>query len=283
MAAVKQENCIYQVRILLLMTKPSTIKFTKMHGLGNDFVVIDGIHQAVDLSRLPIQKLANRHTGIGFDQLLLIEPSKKADVFCRFYNSDGSEAEQCGNGVRAVARFLHENNLISNDELKIETLAGVVDIHIQDYEHIQATLGIPSIGPQKIITIDNHDPVSLSLISMGNPHAILQVPTLKNISIQEIGQKIATHTSFPQGVNVGFMEVVNSKHIRLMTYERGVGKTFACGSNACAAVVSGVMNGLLNETVSIELPLGTLIIEWKKGNNPVKMTGPAEKIFSGEI
>jgi diaminopimelate epimerase len=238
------------------------LHFTKMHGLGNDFVVINAINQTFDAASCPIMRMADRHLGIGFDQLLVIEPSTEADFFCRIYNADGSEAEQCGNGLRCIARYLHEEKLHVDASLRIQTKAGIFPIHIHDYQHIAVTMGAP--------TIISTDPVSFSMISVGNPHAILKVDSVDQIP----------DASMPEA-NVGFMEVISRERIRLRTIERGAGETHACGSNACAAVVSGMMNGWLGSSVTVEFRYGTLIIEWEGDDHPIRMSGPAASVFVG--
>lgn len=268
--------------------------FSKMHGLGNDFIVIDGISQPIDLKKLPIKKLANRHVGIGFDQLLLILPSKKADFACSIFNSDGSQAEQCGNGMRCIARFIHENKLSDKKSISIETKAGIVDILIRDYDHIDVNMGLPRFEPFEVpfnadrirllyeIPLEDDQPgFALSVLSMGNPHAILQVASVKTFPVAQFGPVFSTHRLFPQGTNVGFMEIVNPAHIRLRTFERGAGETLACGSNACAAVVAGIRNNLLENNVKVELSLGDLWVKWEHEKAPVILTGPAMLVFSG--
>jgi diaminopimelate epimerase len=260
-----------------------TIKFTKMHGLGNDFIVIDTISTSPPpLTDLLIQTLSHRQTGIGFDQLLLLSSSHHADVTCRFFNADGSEAEQCGNGVRCVARYIHETKLVHNNTVKIETKAGIVDITIHNYEHIEVTLGIPQIESDQHILLGKNKEYTLSVLSKGNPHAIIVVPSVQEFPVREIGEQIATHPLFPKGVNVGFMEIISREKIRLRTYERGVGETFSCGSNTCAAVAAGIQKKLLNDYVSVTQALGQLEVRWKGAGYPVVMTGPATKVFSGE-
>jgi len=256
------------------MHKPLNINFTKMHGLGNDFMVVDATAHSISFDAALIQKLSQRHLGIGFDQLLLIGKSNRADFSCRFFNADGSEAEQCGNGVRCVARFLHEHKMLTQNTLQLDTKAGVISLLIHDYAHIQVNMGSPKI--------ENVDLPGVIAVSMGNPHAILLVDSIKQISLDETGKKYASHPAFPQGVNVGFMEIANRKHIRLRTYERGVGETCACGSNACAAVVAGIQVGQLDNKVIVELAYGNLEIELDK-NGQVLMTGPAENVFIGKL
>lgn len=261
------------------------ISFTKMHGLGNDFIVINAINQFYDLSPTEISRLANRHIGIGFDQLLIIEPAKNADFFCRIYNSDGSEAEQCGNGLRCVARFIHEEKLHAQTSFLIETKAGIYPIEIKDYDHIRVSMGAPQI--KQLLTdlslAGNASPIEVSILSLGNPHAITKVDAVDLVPIASIAPQIAAHTFFPDGVNVGFMQIINKNHIRLRTFERGAGETFACGSNACAAAVAGIANGWIQPQVEVEFKYGSLLIDWNSEENLIQMTGPATKVYAGEI
>jgi len=259
------------------------IKFSKMHGLGNDFIVIDGINQSIDPSILPISKLADRHLGIGFDQLLLIENSNNADVACRIFNADGSSAEQCGNGLRCVARFIKDNKLINKNSLRIETLGGIFQAVFCDNDLIQVEMGVPSFESLLTPVQIRDTTFSVSILSMGNPHAVIRVNSLNNYPVKEMGVEIASHSIFPQGTNVGFMEIINPRHIRLRTFERGVGETLACGSNACASVVAGILAHFLESKVKVELPLGELWIEWPGTGKEVIMTGPAKNVFDGFI
>jgi len=262
------------------------IKFTKMHGLGNDFIVINTITTPISPDIFTNKKLSHRHLGIGFDQALLIGPSTHADFSCQIFNADGTEAEQCGNGMRCVARFIHEEKLSKKNIIRIETKAGIMTATIQDYDHIQVAMGIPIIQKNSAKLIFENDILnrfSSTMISMGNPHIIFNVPAVKTCPINEWGLTISQHALFPQGINVGFMEIIDRNHIRLRTYERGSGETYACGSNACAAVVAGINNDLLDSTVKVELAFGNLLIEWDKKSNPVLLTGPASRIFDGNI
>lgn len=273
-----------------------TLTFSKMHGLGNDFVVIDGISQSIDIKKMNVKQLANRHSGIGFDQLLLILPSKKADVSCVIFNSDGSEAEQCGNGMRCIARFVQENNLSNKKTISIETKSGIVEVWAKDYENIQVNMGVPRFEPSDVpfkadrvrqlyeISLDDGQPgYAVAVLSMGNPHAILQVASVKTFPVLTVGPIISTHRFFPKGTNVGFMELIDSSHIRLRTFERGSGETLACGSNACAAVVAGIKNNLLAKKVKVDLALGALWVTWNVENEPVMLTGPAALVFNGKM
>lgn len=256
------------------------IKFSKMHGLGNDFMVIDSITQIVPLEKLSLAELSDRHTGVGFDQLLFIEKSNNADFSCRIFNADGSEAEQCGNGMRCIARFIQEKKLSSKKSLRIETKAGIIETFIHDFERIDVNMGVPQILPSCELMIEDR-PIQLSTISMGNPHVILKVKSLNNFHFEVLGKKISNHERFPSGVNVGFMEVLDRDHICLKTYERGSGLTLACGSNACAAVASGIVTNLLNEKVTVELEKGSLTVTWKGKDRPLVLTGPTMHVFDG--
>ena len=238
------------------------LEFTKMHGLGNDFVLIDAINQNVSLDKSWIRHMSERHTGIGFDQLILVEKSHTADFSCRFFNADGTEAEQCGNGIRCVARFVLEENFTTLKSFSIETKAGMIPIVIHDFDKIEAQMGIPIFLPEKIpflaeqikkiYAIENF---SFSALSMGNPHAIFRTDHLENCPLEETAQLLTQKGVFPQGVNIGFIEILNRENIRLRTLERGVGETFACGSNACAAVVAGILNDWLKNKVTVHFQL----------------------------
>lgn len=281
----------------MMMPIPSTlIQFSKMHGLGNDFVVIDLTKQSLDLKKLPITQLAHRHLGIGFDQLLLIETSQIADFTCRIFNADGSEAEQCGNGLRCVARYIVESHLCQKKSFIIATKAGVFPVIVHDNTAITVTMGFPGFEPEAIPFIANemhkiHELIldqkqaalSITVLTMGNPHTIIQITSLRDYPVVSLGTKIATHSAFPKGTNVGLMEIISRQHIKLRTVERGAGETFACGSNACAAVVAGIKNGLLDRRVRVELALGSLWVEWPNADQAVTMTGPAERVFEGSF
>jgi len=248
-----------------------------MHGLGNDFVVIDAVHQVIDIKKIAIPMLADRHRGIGFDQLLLIEKSNKADFACRIFNADGSEAEHCGNGMRCVARFIQTEKLSEKKIVTLETLAGLIEIVIQPDYCYQVKMGIPYAEPE----LYTHASLQFSVISIGNPHAIMCVPSVKTAPVLEMSARIATHVIFPKGVNVGFMEIINPQHIYLRTVERGAGETLACGSNACAAVVSGILQNKLDHKVTVTLTHGDLLVEWLGKDTPVILSGSAIRVFSG--
>lgn len=261
-----------------------TLRFTKMHGLGNDFVIVDSTQHTINLDHSIITHLADRYVGIGFDQLLIIKPGRSADFYCQIFNADGSEAEQCGNGLRCVARYLHEAELASSS-LRLETKAGIFPVEIKDYDHIRITMGLPHIQ-EKLVELQlnaNREPIPISILSLGNPHAIIRVGSINNSMVDELGEAISTHSYFPQGANVGLMELIDRHHILLRTFERGVGETNACGSNACAAAVAGIANDWLAHKVKVEFRYGSLAIEWQGDNQPLYMTGPASRVFTGEF
>jgi len=246
--------------------------------------VIDATKQTLDLATLPVTKMADRHLGIGFDQLLIIEKSNHADFFCRILNADGSSAEQCGNGLRAVARYIHEQKLLDRKAFKLETVAGIFPVLIEDYDHIRITMSETDItaSHMEIPLPDINKAITGDSLSLGNPHFIISVDNAVTAEADGLGCLISTHPIFPQGTNVGFMEVVQRDHIRLRTYERGAGATLACGSNACAAVVAGILQDTLANRVAVEFQHGQIMIEWEGNNKPVHMTGPATDVFSGE-
>lgn len=252
-----------------------------MHGLGNDFVVIDGIQQKMDLEPLFIRHLANRHTGIGFDQLLLILSSQNADIVCRIFNADGSEAEQCGNGMRCVARFAIEKKLISNKKLTIETLSGIVHAEWLGNNLIKIILPVKENHLKKLELFSSqlNQNVSVFFVSLGNPHAIVCVDHLDDISIDQVGAEISSHPIFSSPVNVGFMQKIDSQTIRLKTFERGVGETLACGSNAAAAVMVGILEQQCISPVTVQLTLGELQVIWS--HEILQQIGPAEIVFEG--
>lgn len=272
-----------------------TIHFTKMQGLGNDFVVIDATQKSLQLTAQQIKKMSDRHFGIGFDQLLIIEPSSDpaADFNYRIFNADGSQAEQCGNGARCIGKYIHDHKLSAKKEIIVNTLAGNIPIILEKDGQITVNMGIPVFEPKKIpfqtnqqaktyqLPLENNF-IEIGAVSMGNPHAIMIVKDIATAPVEKLGPRIENHPQFPQRTNVEFMEIVNPSQIRLRVYERGAGETLACGTGACAAVVIGRIWQQLKEKVSVQLPGGTLIISWQGENNPVWMTGPAEEIFVGE-
>lgn len=266
-----------------------------MHGLGNDFVVLDGINQSIDLNRQQLRFLADRHFGIGCDQILLIEKSAgQADFRYRIFNSDGGEVEQCGNGARCFVRYVHDHGLTQKNEIRIETLSGVISPKLEISGDVTVNMGKPVFDPQKIPFIaERYDPtylleiahelVTISVVSMGNPHAVRVVHDVESAPVESEGVLIESHPRFPKKVNVGYMQVIDRNHIKLRVFERGAGETLACGTGACAAVVTGINLGLLDQQVNVSTRGGELTINWQGNDQPVWMTGPAVTVFEGEI
>ncbi|MCF6281269.1 MAG: diaminopimelate epimerase [Candidatus Polarisedimenticolaceae bacterium] len=272
------------------------MNFTKMHGLGNDFVVIDAINQSVTLSEADYRSIADRHFGIGCDQILLVEKarSEATDFYYRIINADGSEVEQCGNGARCFARFVQEKELSKKREIPVGTNAGDIRLLLQDDGLVQVDMGVPQLNPEEIpfiaveqaVTYElevDHLIVELSAVSIGNPHAVLRVQSVVTAPLGNMGPLLESHVRFPQRCNVGFMQVVDRQQIKLRVFERGAGETMACGTGACAAVVSGHLLGLLDERVKVTLPGGDLEIEWPGEGCPILMSGPAVTVFDGSI
>ena len=273
------------------------LKFSKMHGLGNDFIVIDAINQNVNLSIEQVQFLADRRFGVGCDQLLVVEkPTQQGvDFRYRIFNADGSEVEQCGNGVRCFARFVRDKQLTDKTTIAVETASGIVYPTLQENGNVTVDMGAPQFEPQQIpfesdeqavqytLNLNTGDTVSIGAVSMGNPHAVILVSDIALSDVDTIGPLVESHEQFPQRVNVGFMQVIDRANIKLRVYERGSGETLACGTGACAAVVSGIQQGILDHEVNVSLPGGDLNIVWAGENEPVWMTGPATHVFDGEI
>lgn len=272
------------------------IEFTKMHGLGNDFVVIDAISQLINLSDEQIRHIANRRFGVGCDQLLLVESSTQdgVDFRYRIFNADGGEVEQCGNGARCFARFVRDKGLTQKSQITVETNSGVIELYVDEQDMVRVNMGLPQFSPADIPFVAEQEAASYSLsvagkdvelgaVSVGNPHAVIVVDDIITAPVENMGVLIEAHERFPQRVNVGFMQVVNSAHIRLRVFERGVGETMACGTGACAAVVVGVLQGHLDNKVLVDLPGGQLQIQWDGEGSPVLMTGPTAHVFEGLI
>ncbi len=274
----------------------TALRFTKMHGLGNDFVVIDAVRQDVHLDREDIRFLCDRHFGVGCDQLLLVEASgdPRARFRYRIFNADGSEVAMCGNGARCFARFVREEGLADEDEITVQTAAGLITLYHEPGGQVRVNMGVPRLEPAEIpfeapgrasaydLRLDG-ETVRIGAVSLGNPHAVLRVEDIARTPVERLGPVIESHPRFPERVNVGFMEVVGRDRIRLRVFERGVGETLACGSGACAAVVVGRVQGLLDETVVVDLPGGRLTVHWAGEGEPVWMTGPAQTVFKGTI
>ncbi|TVU72050.1 MULTISPECIES: diaminopimelate epimerase [Cobetia] len=272
------------------------VHFTKMHGLGNDFMVIDLISQRGRLRDADIRRLSHRNFGIGFDQLLVVEPPRDPDMDFRYriYNADGSEVENCGNGARCFARFVLDQRLTTKREIRVETAGGPLTLVVADDGRVRVDMGAPRFAPETlpfaaesdlpVHTLDvAGETLEIGVVSMGNPHAVLVVDSVEYAPVLELGPLIEVHPRFPKRVNAGFMEVVTPHEVRLRVFERGVGETLACGTGACAAVANGIRRGMLASPVNVTLPGGTLSIEWGGEGHPVFMTGPAETVFEGRI
>lgn len=272
------------------------LQFTKMHGTGNDFVVIDLISQRYRLRRRDIRRLADRHFGVGCDQVLVVEAPHSPDVDFRYriYNADGEEVEQCGNGARCFARFVRDKKLTRKRVISVETNAGVIELRVHNNHTVEVNMGAPILTPDAIPfhapEQANHYPLlvdgqtlEIGAVSMGNPHAVLKVDNVDSAPVLTLGPLIEKHADFPNRVNAGFMQVLDDRNIRLRVFERGVGETRACGTGACAAVVYGITCGWLADTVTVALPGGKLSIAWTGGDAPVIMTGPTAVVFEGTI
>jgi len=273
------------------------LHFTKMHGLGNDFVVINAVANPIEFNTEQLRLLANRHLGIGCDQVLLVEASHMPDVVdfnYRIFNADGSEVEQCGNGARCFAQFVYEEGLTDKQELVVQTQSGIIRLYREEGNQIRVNMGVPQFNPDDIpfLAEQEHPYYSLQVaqetltigaVSMGNPHAVHSVLNVDKAPVEVLGALIESHPRFPERVNAGFMQILNRQHIRLRVYERGSGETQACGTGACAAMVIGRRWGDLDSSVDVELPGGHLTITWDKPDDPVWMTGPAVRVFEGQI
>ncbi len=272
------------------------LPFVKMHGLGNDFVVIDAYRRDIQLSADQVRFLADRRFGIGCDQLLMVERPGQSGVDFRYriFNADGGEVEQCGNGARCFARFVRDEGLTGKDSIVVETASGVITLYVEANGEIRVNMGAPRFDPAQIpFTAEaeadkypleiGREPLALGVVSMGNPHAVLRVENVATAEVERLGPQLESHPRFPRRVNVGFMEIVDRGHIRLRVFERGAGETLACGTGACAAVAVGRRWGELDDTVRVDLPGGSLTIRWDGGDAPLWMTGPATRVFQGEI
>ena len=276
-----------------------TLQFTKMHGLGNDFMVIDGIHQSFEPNPEHITAWANRHTGVGFDQLLVVESPKDSacDFRYRIFNADGKEVEQCGNGARCFFRFVREKNLTQKDEILVETARGIIVLRQAENNGVVVNMGSPKFSPAEIPFIPDSSAdkdrlthiivagtlsIPLVCVNVGNPHAVVLVDDVRNAPVAQWGAKIEHHPQFPERVNVAFMQVLDRNHIQLRAFERTTGETLASGTSACAAVAAGIRLGLLDNTVTVSQQGGDLWVEWQD-NQEILMTGPAETVFEGNI
>lgn len=272
------------------------LRFTKMHGLGNDFVVIDAINQTAELNPDRVRRLADRRRGVGCDQVLLVERPghPEAEFRYRIFNADGGEVGQCGNGARCFARFVRDKGLTTSDRIPVETSAGLIELQLQTDGRVTVNMGQPRLEPADVpfeapkratvypLEVDGRT-LEIGTVSMGNPHAVLRVDSVEHTPVADLGPKIERHPRFPERVNAGFMEIVDAGHIRLRVFERGAGETLACGTGACAAVVVGRLQGLLQAEVVVSLPGGDLMVSWLGEGTPVLMTGPATSVFEGRI
>ncbi len=272
------------------------LRFTKMHGLGNDFVVLDGVTQELSITPEMARHLSDRHFGIGCDQVLVVEPPSTPEIDFRYriFNSDGSEVAQCGNGARCLAKFVRDQRLSAKQRLRVETMAGVLELVNKAGNQYQVDMGIPRLAPDEIPLTDatraatyhldlDDQALEFRALSMGNPHAVLLVTDVGSAPVQTLGGRICTHPRFPEGVNVGFMAIHDRHEVDLRVYERGAGETLACGSGACAAAVAGILGDLLDSPVRINLPGGALTIDWAGEGKSVFLTGPAVTVFQGRI
>ena len=272
------------------------MNFSKMHGLGNDFMVIDAVTQNVHLSTEMIKRLADRYTGVGFDQLLVVEPpyAPDTDFHYRIFNADGSEVQQCGNGARCFARFVRLKGLTKKRTLKVSTMKGNIVLVVNDDETVRVNMGQPIFEPNKVpfkavkeektyIIRAQERTILCGVASMGNPHCVLQVDNVITAEVEKLGPLLESHERFPERANIGFMHIIDRNNINLRVFERGVGETQACGTGACAAVAVGINQGLLNSKVKVNLPGGKLVIEWQGINKPLYMTGPATHVYDGFI
>ena len=274
----------------------ANLQFTKMHGLGNDFMVVDAISQPFRMRPEMIKELADRNFGIGFDQLLVVEPPGLPDVDFRYriFNDDGSEVEQCGNGARCFARFVRDQRLTNKKVIRVQTAGGVIELRVGKEGWVTVNMGVPELEPERIpfnatgraLTYKvqvGDDSVELSAISMGNPHAVLLVDDIDTAPVEVLGPVLESHDNFPKRANIGFLQIVDRQNARLRVFERGSGETLACGSGACAAMVAGRLRGLLDERVRIELRGGPLTLEWQGEGAPVMMEGPTARVFDGQV
>lgn len=270
--------------------------FSKMHGLGNDFMVVDCITQNIFFSPDLIRRLADRHTGIGFDQLLVVEApyDPETDFHYRIFNADGSEVEQCGNGARCFARFVRMKGLTNKYSISVSTKKGKMVLSIEEDDQVTVNMGVPEFEPSKIpfkakqtektyILRTEDKTLFCGAVSMGNPHVVTVVDDVATADVDTLGPLLESHERFPERVNAGFMQVVNRNEVNLRVYERGAGETQACGSGACGAVAVGIVQGLLDENVQVNLPGGSLNIQWQGAGKPLYMTGPATHVFDGQL
>ena len=272
------------------------LRFTKMHGAGNDFVVVDATKAPLELDAAGIRRLADRHLGIGFDQMLVVEPARNRDTdfYYRIFNADGGEVSQCGNGARCFVRYVHDKGLSASNAIRVETRSGVIEPRLESDGRVTVNMGLPVFEPDRIpfvaerlastyeLEVDGRK-VEICAVSMGNPHAVQFVADADGAPVASEGPLIERHVRFPERVNAGYMQIVDRRHIKLRVFERGAGETLSCGTGACAAVVAGITRGLLDSPVKVDTRGGVLEIAWMGAAQPVLMTGPAQSVFEGEI
>ena len=272
------------------------VKFTKMHGLGNDFMVVDLISQHAHFRPEQVRKLADRNFGIGFDQMLLVEPPGRPDVDFRYriFNADGSEVEQCGNGARCFAKFVRDNRLTGKKNIRVETKSGIIELVVNKDGMITVDMGVPRLEPAQVpinfterallypLQVGDRT-YELAAVSMGNPHGVMLVDDINRAPVNKLGRALESHEMFPERANIGFLQVIHRRFAKLRVYERGVGETLACGTGACAAMVAGHLQGLFDQKVEIKLPGGNLKLSWAGEGHSVMMTGPATRVFDGQV
>jgi len=272
------------------------LDFTKMHGLGNDFIVFDAATPAAVPTAIDLRRLSDRRTGIGFDQALVLEPPRHAgtDVYYRIFNADGSEVEQCGNGARCIARLVASRRGEVERTLRLDSPGGIVQARLRPDGQVSVAMGVPDFEPSALpfeaparaatYALDTSaGRLEIAAVSIGNPHAVLRVPSVADAPVDSIGPAVENHPRFPRRVNVGFLEIVAPDHVRLRVFERGVGETQACGTGACAAVAVGRQHGPLAEEVNVDVPGGRLVVRWPGPGEPIWLTGPAETAFTGQV
>mgnify|MGYP001190303978 FL=1 len=272
------------------------LRFTKMHGTGNDFVVVDATQTPLAVDAAVIRRLSDRHLGIGFDQMLVVEPARSPDTdfYYRIFNADGGEVSQCGNGARCLVRYVHDKGLSAKNALRVETRSGIIEPRLEKDGRVTVNMGVPVFEPARIpfvadrrastyaLEVDGRK-LEISALSMGNPHAVQVVADVDAAPVASEGPLIEDHPRFSERVNAGYMQIVDRRHIKLRVYERGAGETLSCGTGACAAVVAGIARGLLDSPVKVDTRGGILEIAWTGEAQPVSMTGPAQSVFEGEI
>ena len=272
------------------------LAFTKMHGLGNDFIVFDVQRPEQVPSAMTLRRLADRRTGIGFDQALVLEPPRRAgsDVYYRIFNADGSEVEQCGNGARCIARLVASRAAVRDRALNMDSPGGLVNARLRPDGLVSVAMGVPDFAPRALPFDAEQEapsyrielpsgPVEFGAVAIGNPHAVIRVRSVRDAPVDTVGPAMENHARFPRRVNVGFLEIVGPDHVRLRVFERGVGETQACGTGACAAVAVGRRHGPLAEEVRVDVPGGRLIVQWPGPGEPIWLTGPAETAFEGHV